>query len=220
MIFFFYPLIFILGACTISFLKVIAHDYPELSLTRRSHCDRCLRILRWYEIIPIIGYFIVNGKCSRCKNQIDFANPLLEFCGGLLFCIIVFNDDLIFLPFILMLILLGFCDYLYGYVYPIFYLLSLPTIILNFKHLHFLVAVLIYLTLLLLNKFFPLGLGDVEVIAFLGLIFEIPICLDIVTLACASCIANYLLHKKRSFRFIPYLTIATGIIYLIFSIRT
>ncbi|KRN98246.1 hypothetical protein IV57_GL001246 [Companilactobacillus kimchiensis] len=218
--FFLSIIFFILGACIISFLKVIAHDYPHLSVTRRSHCDHCRRILEWFEIIPIIGYFVVHGKCFSCKKQIDFFNPLQELLGGLFFSWIAHLDDWFYWPFFIMLILLGFMDYYYGYIYPIFYLLSLPTLILIYPRLHLTLALLTYLILFLLSKRYLFGLGDIEVLTIISLIFGYQLFLNIVILACLLCIGVYLTNKKRSFRFIPYLTTATGIIYLIFSIKT
>ena len=172
MIYFLYLLFFILGACIISFLKVIAHDYPQISLSRRSHCDYCGRILRWFEIIPIIGYFIVNGKCISCKKQLDFSNPILEFTGGLMMLFLFFIGDFSYLAFFLMMVILGFSDSFFGHVYPIFYLLTIPSLFLNFNHLHWLVALLIYLSLTLLQKQYLLGLGDIEVLTIIGLLFD------------------------------------------------
>ncbi|KAE9558701.1 prepilin peptidase [Companilactobacillus kimchii] len=212
--------VFILGACIISFLKVIAQDYPNINYTRRSRCDYCHRILQWYEIIPIIGYFIVHGKCSGCKNQIDFYNPLQEFAGGTFLLLNVQFGTLNYLPLFLMLIILGFSDAFYGYIYPIFYLLALPTVIWHFSTVHLLAAVIIYLTLLLLNNHSLIGLGDIEIMALLALIFDLNDVLRITILACFLCIIQFLFNKKRSYRFIPYLTVSTGIIYLIFVIRT
>lgn len=218
MTFLLYFIFFILGACIISFLKVVAHDYPQLSLTRRSRCDHCNRILRWFEIIPIVGYFIVHGKCISCKMQIDFSNPLLELIGGLFFVLMIFQHDWNYLPIFIMLVLLGFTDHFYGYIYPIFYLLSLPTLFLV-KPLHLLTAVILYLSLFLLSKKFEFGLGDIEVIALLSLIFQFTTILQIVITACLLCLLSYLVKQKRSFRFIPYLTVATGLIYLIFHLK-
>lgn len=215
--YFLYFILFILGACIISFLKVIAHDYPQIDVRRRSHCDFCGRILRWFEIIPVIGYFIVHGRCFLCKKQLDFWNPLLEFTGGLFLLLIGHFEDWSYIPIFIMLILLSFSDAFFGYIYPIFYLLSLPTIVLNFHQLHFLVALVIYLTLLLFGHRYPLGLGDIDVIALLSLILGLTFTLKIILLACGICLIVFLANKKRSFRFIPYLTIATGIIYLISS---
>lgn len=213
MIYFLYLLFFILGACIISFLKVIAHDYPQISLIRRSHCDYCGRILRWFEIIPIIGYFIVHGKCISCKNQLDFKNSIFEFTGGLALCFFLYIDDFSYLPFFLMLIILGFSDSFFGYVYPIFYLLALPSLLLHFHHLHWLTALIIYLSLSLLHKKYPLGLGDIEVLTIIGLLFDLNSFLNILLLACSFCLVQYFWYKKRAFRFIPYLTWSTGIIY-------
>ncbi|WP_211321941.1 prepilin peptidase [Companilactobacillus musae] len=213
--YFLYLLFFILGACIISFLKVIAYDYPQISLTRRSHCDYCGRILRWFEIIPIIGYFIVHGRCSTCKNQLSFLYPFWEFIGGTFLVTLLYWQDLNYLPFFMMLIILSFSDYYYGYIYPIFYLIALPTIFLNHSSLHLLVGISIYLLLRLLNYFYLLGLGDIEVLAIIGFLLGLSIFLKVLLLACLFCIGIFLINKKRSFRFIPYITIATGIIYLI-----
>ncbi|WP_371874020.1 prepilin peptidase [Companilactobacillus farciminis] len=213
LIYFLYLLFFILGACIISFLKVIAHDYPQISLSRRSHCDYCSRILRWFEIIPIIGYFIVHGKCISCKNQLDFKNSIFEFTGGLTLCFFLYISDFSYLPFFLMLVILGFSDSFFGYVYPIFYLLALPSLLLHFHHLHWLTALIIYLSLTLLHKKYPLGLGDIEVLTIIGLLFDLNSFLNILSLACSFCLVQYFGYKKRAFRFIPYLTWSTGIIY-------
>lgn len=213
--YFLYFTIFILGACIISFLKVIAHDYPQINTTRRSHCDYCGRILRWYEIIPIAGYFITNGKCSSCKNQINFWHPIIEAIGALMFLLVVSLGDYKYLPLLIGLTILGFSDAEYGYVYPATYLIILPTILLS--PLHILNALLTYLILLLISRKYAFGLGDIEILAMLSLIFGLIITLWILTIACSMCIVTFLINKKRSFRFIPYLTFATGIVYLILS---
>jgi len=212
-----YLLVFILGACIISFLKVIAHDYPQISVMRRSHCDYCGRILRWFEILPIIGYFIVHGRCSSCKNQIDFGNPFWEFIGGLMFLAIILSGGFAFLPLFIMLIILGFTDAYYGYVYPLTYLIAFPTLFLT--PLHPVYALLTYLFLSVLSKRYPFGLGDIEVLTILCLFFGLTTTLWIMLLACLGCIINFLINKKRSFRFIPYIVTATGIVYLILSFK-
>lgn len=213
--YFLYFTIFILGACIISFLKVIAHDYPQIDITRRSHCDYCGRILRWFEIIPIVGYFITNGKCSSCKNQIKFWHPTLELIGGLIFLSIIHLGDYTYLPLFIGLTILGFTDAEYGYVYPATYLVIIPTVLLT--PLHLINALLTYLILLLISYKYPFGLGDIEVLAILSLIFGLTVTLWILTIACSMCILTFLINKKRSFRFIPYLTFATGIVYLTLS---
>ena len=212
-------LFFILGACIISFLKVIAYDYPNISFTRRSHCDYCGRILRWFEIIPIVGYFIVHGRCFSCKNQINFYNSLQETIGGILFTFLWINGDWYYIPLFIMLTILAFMDSYYGYVYPIFYLTILPTLFWEFSNLSFLTAVITFSVLWLLSRHYTFGLGDIEVLALLGLIIGPQKLILTILLACFLCLGVFLWQKKRSFRFIPYISIATGIIYLIFSIK-
>ncbi|MFC6175548.1 prepilin peptidase [Companilactobacillus huachuanensis] len=213
--YFLYFIIFILGACIISFLKVIAHDYPQIDVKRRSHCDYCGRILRWFEIIPIAGYFITNGKCLSCKNQIDFWNPFWEFIGGIIFLSMIHFGDLIYLPLFIGLVILAFTDAYYGYVYPITYLIIVPTLF--FTPLHILNALLTYFALLLISRKYPFGLGDIEILAILSLILGLKMALWILMIACLFCIISFLFNQKRSFRFIPYIAIATGFIYMILS---
>lgn len=217
----FYLIVFTLGSSIVSFLTVMAHDFPKIALFRRSSCDNCHKILKWYELIPILGFILIRGTCQNCKTKIPLIYPLTELTGGIfLLTLLIQSKNLyIAIPIMLMLILLSFMDYYYGYIYSLLYLISLPTYIYAFIYhypLHLFTGVLVYSALLLLNRSYKnIGLGDVELLGLLAVIFGLEDILKIILIACTLCIFQYILNKKRSFRFIPYLTIATGIIYLI-----
>jgi prepilin signal peptidase PulO-like enzyme (type II secretory pathway) len=34
--------------------------------------------LEWFELIPVLSYFLQKGKCTECKNKISFRYPLVE----------------------------------------------------------------------------------------------------------------------------------------------
>ena len=51
----------------------------------RSHCDACKKTLRLRDLVPVIGYFALQGKCHHCKAPISLLYPIFEFCSGLFF---------------------------------------------------------------------------------------------------------------------------------------
>ena len=51
----------------------------------RSHCDACKKTLRFRDLVPVIGYFALQGKCHHCKAPISLLYPIFEFCSGLFF---------------------------------------------------------------------------------------------------------------------------------------
>lgn len=63
------------------------------SLLGSSHCDFCKKELRWFENIPVLGYFFVGGKCSKCKKKLSLQYPIVEFCVGLLFLAVGFKTN-------------------------------------------------------------------------------------------------------------------------------
>lgn len=51
----------------------------------RSHCDVCKKTLRLRDLVPVLGYFALQGKCHHCKAPISLLYPVFEFCSGLFF---------------------------------------------------------------------------------------------------------------------------------------
>lgn len=221
MTYLFYSLVFVLSSSIVSFLTVMGHDFPKIDIMRRSKCDNCSKQLTWLELLPILGYLILKGTCKKCHIKISWLYPTTEFlCALFVVTGIIFEKSIyLFAPIFIMLILFSFMDYYHGFIYPIFYSLSIPPLIISllFHHkIYFLAGILTYLSLFCMYYFSKgLGVGDVEVLAILALFFGYTNILNIISLACLMCIIHFLISKKRSFRFIPYITLATGIIYLI-----
>jgi len=221
MTYLFYFLVFVLSSSIVSFLTVMGHDFPKIEFNRRSACDNCHKILAWFELFPVLGYILLRGRCRNCQNKIHWIYPATEFLGGVfvLTGLALGKNIYLFAPIFIMMILFAFMDHYHGFIYPIFYILSIPTFvfsILNHNKIYLLVGLGTYTTLYLLHHFGKsIGLGDVELLTILALLFGYNRILSIILFACALCILHFLLQKKRSFRFVPYLTIATGIVYLI-----
>jgi len=77
-----------LGLIFGSFFNVVGIRIPNKeSLLGRSHCPSCNRQLGAVELIPVIGYLILKGKCKECKHPISIKYPLIELITGLLFLV-------------------------------------------------------------------------------------------------------------------------------------
>ena len=51
----------------------------------RSFCVSCRHNLRFSDLLPIINYFLLRGKCRYCKTLISCRYPLVEASCGVLF---------------------------------------------------------------------------------------------------------------------------------------
>jgi prepilin signal peptidase PulO-like enzyme (type II secretory pathway) len=81
--------LFIFGAVLGSFLNVVALRYdgehfvfdPGM-IGGRSHCPHCGKTLRWFELVPLVSFFVQGGHCRRCGADISFQYPIVELIGG------------------------------------------------------------------------------------------------------------------------------------------
>ncbi|WP_432358388.1 prepilin peptidase [Sporosarcina sp. UB5] len=80
-------LFFIYGSIFGSFFNVVGLRVPkkESIISPPSHCTKCNRKLRLLDLIPIISYVILRGKCNGCGQKISPLYPLIEFVTGALF---------------------------------------------------------------------------------------------------------------------------------------
>ena len=85
-------MIFILGSSIGSFLNVLIDRLPnDKKITGRSSCDHCHKIIKWYDLIPVISFLLLRAKSRCCKKKISLQYPIVELTTGLVF-LIVFNQ--------------------------------------------------------------------------------------------------------------------------------
>jgi len=114
------------GPCLGSFASAIAHRVPisqswifasanETALGgARSVCPACGGRLRWFDLLPIISWAFLRGRCRMCKAQISAVYPALEIGTMLAALALVLNLGLswhllcalVALPFLMALLVM------------------------------------------------------------------------------------------------------------------
>ena len=55
----------------------------------RSHCDKCGHVLNIFDLIPLLSYLLLGGRCRYCRSPIPYRNFLVELILGLAFVVIL-----------------------------------------------------------------------------------------------------------------------------------
>jgi leader peptidase (prepilin peptidase)/N-methyltransferase len=113
-------IIFIFGTIFGSFINVLIYRLPlEMDfIFKSSFCPKCGNPIKWYHNIPLISYIILKGRCYYCKEKISFQYPVIEFISGLVFGLLYLKFGITWDFFVLAL----------------FYIISLPVIVIDFKY--------------------------------------------------------------------------------------
>jgi prepilin signal peptidase PulO-like enzyme (type II secretory pathway) len=78
--------VFIFGTIIGSFLNVVIFRHGTgMGLGGRSRCMTSGKVLRWYELIPIVSFLIQGGRSRNDGSKISWQYPLVEFLTGVLF---------------------------------------------------------------------------------------------------------------------------------------
>lgn len=74
----------ILGLVLGSFYSVCVSRYlsGESIVSPPSHCPLCDRPLRPWELIPLLSYLFLRGRCAGCKGRISPLYPLIELASA------------------------------------------------------------------------------------------------------------------------------------------
>ena len=93
-----------------SFANVCIHRLPKEQdvVSGRSHCPKCKKKILWYDNIPLFSYFLLNGKCRKCKKKISIQYSLVEFISIFLFVNIYYLYGISLTSILLMILGLSF----------------------------------------------------------------------------------------------------------------
>ncbi len=90
--------IFLAGLCVGSFLNVCIYRIPlEKSVVfPPSSCPSCGNQLKAVDMIPILSYIGLKGKCRSCKAPISVQYPIVELVTGILWVLVYLRYGLSF----------------------------------------------------------------------------------------------------------------------------
>ncbi|MCL5010594.1 MAG: prepilin peptidase [Patescibacteria group bacterium] len=100
----FFVVVFVFGLFVGSFLNCVVYrlEVKKSFLQGRSFCPKCRHTLAWYDLIPVLSFVFLRGKCRYCNKKISWQYPVAELATGLVFLIIsnfqfpIFNQFPIF----------------------------------------------------------------------------------------------------------------------------
>jgi len=222
---------FILGTIFGSFYNVVGFRLSnnESIIKPRSHCPKCGHTLKSYELIPIISYLFLKGKCKNCQCKISPFYIIVELFTGILFSISFYSfsfsyDLLLSLALVSLFSIIIVTDLNY-YIIPdeVNIAFGIMIFLINIPRLGFLntakytvngmiMFLCMYLLMLIGNKLFKeesLGGGDIKLLFVLGMVF--PLAMSFVGVALAAFLALpislfiYIKNKDKAIPFGPFL---------------
>jgi leader peptidase (prepilin peptidase)/N-methyltransferase len=88
-------ILFWLGLCAGSFVNALvwrlhaqnkSKASKDLSILKgRSMCPDCKHILAWHDLIPIVSWLSLRGKCRYCQKPISIQYPIVELTAAIVF---------------------------------------------------------------------------------------------------------------------------------------
>ena len=79
-------MIFIIGTVFGSFFTLAVYRIPlKQNITHeRSYCPKCNHRLEFLDLIPVLSYIFLGGKCRYCKDKIRPRYLILELISGII----------------------------------------------------------------------------------------------------------------------------------------
>lgn len=71
-----------------SFLNVLILRHSIKNIGGRSRCRDCEHELAWFDLIPIMSWVLLRGKCRYCHRPISIQYPLVEAMTAVLFTLV------------------------------------------------------------------------------------------------------------------------------------
>jgi leader peptidase (prepilin peptidase)/N-methyltransferase len=223
-------IIFIFGTIFGSFLNVLIYRIPngENIAFPASKCQSCQTSLKPWHNIPILSWLFLKGECAFCHEKISMQYPIIEFVTGIIAVLLYIKLGLVwylptlFLSFALLLALV-MIDFKYMAIPDSINLLALAVAVI---HPHILnaiedalmaaggLALLRYYLSYFLNKE-AMGEGDIIVAGTMGALLGFPLFFYALFLSAILAMIPSLLAKDRAVPFVPFLAIATFVVYLL-----
>ncbi|MFH1451255.1 MAG: prepilin peptidase [bacterium] len=98
----FFLFVFFIGLAIGSFANAVIWrlEKEKSIVSERSQCPNCGHVLAWNDLIPLLSFLFLKGKCRYCQKPISWQYPLIELTVAAL-AVFVFNQiAFVFYPWI------------------------------------------------------------------------------------------------------------------------
>lgn len=69
----------LLGAIFGSFINALSYRFNTgRGMGGRSYCDTCGHVLGVFDLVPVLSYIFLRGRCRYCRSKISVQNPIVE----------------------------------------------------------------------------------------------------------------------------------------------
>lgn len=230
---------FIFGTVIGSFLNVCIFRIPnEQSIAfPPSHCGSCNHKLSAKDLIPILSWVFLKGKCRYCKAKVSIQYPLIEAITGCLFLALYLKFGLTvklikYIVLTALFIVIGIIDFKTQDVYDSTIIFGIVVAIL-FIIISYFVGEKVSLLSIILGSLIPAGIiaifakfgamgwGDVEIIFVSGLFLGfklsmVNLFLSIVIGGAVACLLMIMKKKggKDMMAFGPWIALSTYIVII------
>ena len=226
--------IFIIGLIFGSFFNVCIYRIPrgENIAFPPSHCTNCNNKLKPLELIPVISYIILRGKCKNCSSKISIMYPLIEVLNGIIYVLIYikFGLTLNFVKYIILFSILLIASIIDIKTQEVYFNISLTGFIVGVIFLTIemvygkelktnLISILIPLIIigliyLIAKRFDGFGSGDLEVYLMISLyinpmLIGLSIFFSIILGGIVAIILLILGKRKAYIPFVPFISLGT-----------
>lgn len=229
----------IVGVIIGSFLNVVIYRVPQGKsiVFPGSHCTACGHKLQPWELVPVLSFLILRGRCAQCQEEISWRYPLIEVLNGVLYfytawlnasgSLLQLGINFYFLSTLLVLAAIDWDTYHLPDIFTFPFLgagigagFLLPQGPAGWESLA--TAVGVGGVFWLINRLYPegMGLGDIKLIAGLSAFLGFPEALIAIFIASFTGSIGGLIMlslKKRRFReqipFGPYLVLGGWVVF-------
>lgn len=97
-------LAFLFGVLVGNFATTLQYRLPRgialngfnVAFSKPPFCSNCNHPLRFWEYLPVLGWFFVRGSCNYCKHPVSFLYTLLELSVGIwaVICMWIIPDNI------------------------------------------------------------------------------------------------------------------------------
>lgn len=83
---------FIFGLIFGSFLNVLIYRLKNgRRFGGRSFCPRCKTSLKWLDLVPLLSFAYLRGRCRYCRKKISWQYPIIEVLSGLIWILVFYK---------------------------------------------------------------------------------------------------------------------------------